>query len=105
MPKILSQPFIEYSFTDEELINASVLTELQTQYFETRLSQAVVERANLAYEPGSIDAKEVFIYQQEYLRGQIEILQWILNTSIDCKDKQMELHRQQAASQNSDFPN
>ena len=99
MPHLRSQPFVEYDFTDDELAVASVFTELQTMYIETLLSITAVEKANLSYTPGSSDAKEVFIYQQEFLRGRLEALQELLNTSEDRKASLLELHRRQAESQ------
>lgn len=99
MPTLKSQPFIEYEFSDEEYTVASVFTELQTMYIETLLSVTAVTKANLSYVPGSSDSKEVYIYQQEFLRGRLEAFQELLNLSADQKSHLVELQRRKAASQ------
>ena len=68
-------------------------------YIETLLSQTAVEKANLSYAPGTEDSKETYIFQQEYLRGRLEVLQHLLNTSADMRNALIELQRRKAASQ------
>jgi hypothetical protein len=108
MPKIKSRPFVEYSFTEEELVVASVFTELQTAYIETTLSYSALEKANLAYTAGMVDSERLFIYQQEYLRGKMEALQELLNISEDRKLALQELYSRSSSLQqmeNSALPN
>lgn len=99
MPTVISQPFIQYEFSDEELVVAAVFTELQTAYIETQLSIAAIEKTNLGYEPGAVDAKDRFLLESEFLRGQITAFQFLLEGSADLRDRQRELLAMQQKSQ------
>lgn len=101
MPRVIAQPLIQYEFSDDELVVAAVFTELQTAYIETQLSMAAIEKTNLAYEPGTIDAKDKFLLESEFLRGQVTAFQLLLDGSTDLKEKQRELLARQQASQAS----
>lgn len=104
MPQLVSQPFIEYSFTEDELVVAAVLSEMQIMWIETLLAQAASERAASHYEPAAPDAEKRYIFEQEYLRGRMEAFQDILRNSEELKGRQIELRKRVAESQDSDIP-
>lgn len=104
MPVIKSMPYVEYEFSDDELTIAAVFTELQTQYIETQLSMVVQEKSNLAYNPDTGESKDRYIFEHEYLRGQIEALQLLLSTSSELRNRQSDLLRRMSESQSDDAP-
>ncbi len=95
-------PYVQYSFTEDELTVAASFTDLQQMYLETRLAEIAQERVNLSYNPDSHESKDRYILEGEYLRGQLEVLHLLLNTSQECKDRQKELLERQIASQQDD---
>jgi hypothetical protein len=103
MPRLVAMPYIEYTFTDEEMSVAAVFTELQIMYLETQLALAARQRAVLAYDPDSPNGREKFLLESEYIRGEIETLQLLLSTSQDFKDRQMELLKRKIESQQQDM--
>lgn len=105
MPHLLSMPYIEYSFTDDEIVVAATYTELQVQYLETQLAQVVREKNNLAYDPTVPNSEARYINENEFLRGQISVFELLLNTNNDLKERQRELMKRQAESQQNDAPN
>lgn len=91
MPTLIAQPYVQYDFTDEELVVAAVFTELQVAYIATQLATAAVEKNNLSYPYGDTDAATKFLLEQEFLRGQITAFQLLLDGSADLQERQREL--------------
>lgn len=102
MPTLLSLPYAEYSFTEEELLVAAVFTDSQVMYIQTQLAMQARNKNNLAYDPNVPESKERYIFEQEYYRGYMEALELLLATSSDFREKQVALLRRQMALQASD---
>ena len=83
MPQRLDSNYTSYSFTDEEILEAVKLTELQTAYLRTQLANAALEKLNMPYIP---EDPNRYIFAQEYLRGQIDVFNLLLNAAEDSKD-------------------
>lgn len=103
MPILKDNQVLEYSFTEEELIIASSMTELQTQYLQTMLVLEIQQKNNLSYSPteGEV-AKDIYIFGQEYHRGRVELLQHLLDVSEDNREKQRLLYQQTVEAQQQD---
>lgn len=73
----LETSFEAYKFTQEELVAARTLNPIQRAYYQTLLADAAEEK--LAHEFDEHNSMRS--HQKEaYLRGQIDILQMVLNT-------------------------
>lgn len=103
MPTLKDNQVLEYSFTEEELVVASSMTELQTQYLQTMLVLEIQQKNNLSYSPTEGEAaKDIYIFGQEYHRGRVELLQHLLNVSEDNREKQLLLYQQSVEAQQQD---
>lgn len=103
MPILVEMPYIKYSFTEEEAIIAASFTELQLQFLQTELAIAVQERNALSYDPSLPESKDRYIFEMEYLRGQISVFQLLIDRSEDLQEAQRSLMKQKAEDQESDF--
>ena len=102
MPKVESLPFVSYTFTDEELAIAGAFSPEQTMFLETELSRAAMARVAVAYDPSIPNSAHKYIYEQEYYRGQIELLQYLLEGSRNLNAAKQSVLLRQAESQNFD---
>jgi hypothetical protein len=77
----LNSLFTRYNFdSEEELLVASTLTDLQRKYIQSELSIVAEKKMRIALTPGQED---MFIKEHEYMRGSMDILQYLLQTSDD----------------------
>lgn len=98
MPKLQETPYTAWEFTDEEYPVAVVLTDMQYKHLQTELAAVAAERVIMAVPvDGNI---EVYLRTQEYLRGKMEQLTALLNTSDNTKhaliEKLQEVTQRQA---------
>jgi hypothetical protein len=70
--------FAAFKLTAEELLNARHLAAEQRAYYQTLLSDAAEEKLGLMLDPYR---PLLFTQQEAYLRGQIDILNMLLNES------------------------
>lgn len=98
MSKLQDTSFTSYSFTDQEVVVAGTFTELQLQYLLTERSIRAETKLRIAYNPSS---PEQFAFEHEYLRGAIEVLDFILARHDDLQEQGRELLRQQTENQQS----
>jgi hypothetical protein len=83
----LNTAFTAYKFTPDEIIAARQLNETQVAYLQTLLADAAEEK--LAHEHD--EHSPIRSAQKEaYLRGQMDILQMLLNTSRVSRPKKYE---------------
>lgn len=70
--------FTTFLHTAEEVQQSVLFTQLQIEYLYNTRTAAATEKVNMAPVPG----EEVGIYQlrQEYLRGQMDILSYLIDT-------------------------
>lgn len=78
MADLIANSFTTYQLTDEEMIVGSILTIAQKQVLQNMLSVSAEEKIVLEYD---VKCPETFIQQEAYKRGQIELLQYILDQS------------------------
>ena len=72
--------FTAYEFTDDEFTAASVFPDLQLAYLRNLLCLTAETKMKLSVNPELPNSEKIFVLEQEYYRGQIELLQYILNT-------------------------
>jgi hypothetical protein len=98
--KLSQTLYTAYEFTEDEEIVAPVFTDLQ-------LARILTERANVASEKASLvpdpDNPQQFHMAHEYLRGQLEVYNYLVNTHTEAVEKQKYLHMQQQAMQQEDY--
>ena len=70
--------FTTFLHTAEEVSQSVLFTQLQLEYLYNTRTAAATEKVNMAPVPG----EKVGVYQlrQEYLRGQIDILSYLIDT-------------------------
>ena len=67
----IANMFESYSFTDEEILEAGKLTDIQRRYWQHRLSDVTMQKLNLTFDP----AKPMdFMQQEAYARGRVDML-------------------------------
>jgi len=78
MAHLIANSFSSYELEENEVLQGSILTELQKQVLQNQLSAVAEERLRLDY-----DVKEPlsFVQQEAYKKGQIELLTFILESS------------------------
>lgn len=79
MAHLIPNSFSSYEMTDEEELQAQVLTIGQKQLLQTKLSVVAEEKLALEVDPANINS---FIQQEADLKGQMIILNWL----IDCSN-------------------
>lgn len=82
MPKEAQNIFQMWEFTEEEYPIAVILTDLTYKHIQTELAKKATERAIQPYTP---DNPEEFKLTQEFNRGYIEALGYILACSDEAK--------------------
>lgn len=82
MPRLLRLAAPEYEFTDEELVQATTLSEVQQQFIQTQIAQLITEKNNISYSPDEGDPERRYIIEHEVKRGQLIAFQYLL----DCHD-------------------
>lgn len=74
--------FASWTLTDEETVIGSVLTTLQKQVMQNRISQMAHEKIMLKYDPANPQA---YMQQDAELQGQILILQNLITISNEAE--------------------
>jgi hypothetical protein len=77
--------FDQYSMTEEEAREAPKLTSLQTAFIQNLLYDALLEKMSIGADLGRPNE---FIFTHEYLRGQIQAFNMLLNLSRDAHTQQ-----------------
>lgn len=79
MPTAKENRFTSYDFTPEELKSASVFNPLQKMWVQTQIANTAMQMMNL--DAGTKDDLESFEIQRSFLKGQIAILEYLLEVS------------------------
>lgn len=82
MAQLRSTSFDCYDFTEQEMHDASTLNPLQKMYITT---EASIKAAELLALPPNPENPVRFMLDREYIRGGLEMLQWLLQVSEDTK--------------------
>ncbi len=81
-----------YKFTNEvEETRAQLFTTAQEMYLHNLLLSAMQEKMNKIPDPNNI---QMYFHEQEYLRGQIDMLNHLLGVSEAAKEALVEQERQ-----------
>lgn len=90
-----------YEFTEEEEITAFVFNDLQLKHLQTELAQAATKKALLAFDP---DKPTEFAGENEFLRGQMATLSYIIEMHNNTLEKVATKAAQQAAANRAESP-
>tara|TARA_R110002096_G_scaffold288750_4_gene482554 strand:+ start:434 stop:757 length:324 start_codon:yes stop_codon:yes gene_type:complete len=74
--------FSSYSMLEEDVITNSIFTLGQVQVLQNLLAVKAEEKLVLEYDVANPTS---FIQQESYHRGQIELLQYLLDNSLACQ--------------------
>lgn len=74
----LDNEFSSYLLTEDEEIQGAIFTVTQKQAIQNQLATCAAEKLRLEFDP---ETPKLFIQQEAYKRGQIEILQYLLESS------------------------
>ena len=80
MAQLLTNTFAVYDLTEEEALQGSILTIQQVQVIQNLLAGAAEEKLNLELDPLN---PVKFAQEEASLKGQIDILRYLLDTSIE----------------------
>lgn len=101
MPQIKVNDFLEYEFTEEEELAAKVFPTLNELWLQSQLAITAGERMNLIIDPQKpLEAG----FADAYLRGQMDILKYLLGISNDRKSDLQKHLEATATQQQSDSP-
>ena len=82
-PKLIPNMFSTYELTDDQALEGSRLTTLQTMVIQNLLANTAISRTNLEVDVANPNE---FAQQEAFLKGQIELLQYILDSSIAANE-------------------
>lgn len=83
MAKLIPNSFAAYELTDEEVLQGSIFTTLQSQVLQNHLASYAEEKITLDYDPKN---PEEFIQNEASLKAKIELLQYLKEASIASLD-------------------
>lgn len=100
MPKERKTLFTGYEFTDEELTQAQVFPAINEMYLQNEL--AIAAETFIVESEQRAELPHLLMLKQAYIRGQIDILKFVLGISEDRKSElQQQLEEKAAAQQAS----
>ena len=76
-----NSPYVSYDLTNDDLIQGSILSHLQRAVIQNLKMETVEQKLSLTPNGLTADQKESYWQQEAYLRGQLDILTYILETS------------------------
>jgi len=82
--------FTAYELSDEEVLQGSIFTILQTQVLQNHLATAAEEKLSLNYDP---DNKERFLQEEAYLKAKLDFIQYLLDSSAISKETLAQSHQ------------
>lgn len=87
--------FSRYTFTEDEALQAEVLTVLQKQRLQNLMSEAAETQIALVVDPNNINE---FLQQQAYNSAKIELIKYLLEASEVAENELLNQVRQQQQS-------
>lgn len=94
MVQMLETRLTRWNFDDNEEIIARIFPDLQYKHIQNELAIAVEQRARLPVNPSNVNE---YLMETEYLRGRVEILEYLLATHQDATDRLYEKAKSEAA--------
>lgn len=89
--------FTEYEMDDEELISSAVFNDLQLAGLKSERSR--IAQLKLALSPDPTVPTKFFLLEHEYLRGQLEMMDYLLTKHEACISRQKDLMQQYSDGQ------
>jgi len=89
MGRQITTSFTAYELTEQETLEGSVLTGLQKQVLQNYLSTYAEEKIALDYDPSN---KEGFLQQEADLKGKIQLIQYLLDSSRVAEENLTAVH-------------
>lgn len=86
--------YASYILTDIEQLQASVLDPLKRMYLQNKLVEVIEQKLTLSPTDLTPAGKESYWQQEAYLRGQYDLLHWLLDSS-DIAIPQLEIISQE----------
>jgi hypothetical protein len=83
MPRRRETPLDAYEFNADELQAATAYTLIQKQFLRTLSADIWAERTGLKFDP---QKQQEFMQQEAYLRGQLDIIAYVLGMSERERD-------------------
>jgi hypothetical protein len=78
MAKLIDNVFTSYELTDDEALHGSIYTTTQLNVLQSKLSEVATDKLNLEFDTSS---PQIFIQQEAYLKGQLELIQYLIDSS------------------------
>lgn len=103
MAQLDETEFTAWKFTNDELLEACVFTELQEKYIQTEIARYAQQQITATAE--GIPSPEEFIRAHEYRRGLMGSLRYILEMSNACKEARNAMIEARVTTQRVDMPN
>ncbi len=85
MAHLIENQFSSYELTDDETLQGSILSILHRQVIQNHLAFVAMEKNALEFDPCK---PEVFAQQEAYKKGQLDILSYILDSSVSAIEAQ-----------------
>lgn len=103
MPQLDTTEFTAWTFTAEELLEASVFTDLQKKYIQTEITRWAQQQISATAE--NITSPEEFIRAHEYRRGLIGGLRYLLEMSNASEQARNAMIENRILMQGADISN
>jgi len=96
MTALAPNSFTSYILTDEEMINGSIFTSLQSQVLHNLMSVYAEEKIALDYDP---DNERQFLQNEASLKSKIELLTYLLDNSKALQFEQANFNKSQQTTE------
>ena len=83
MAYLIANEFACYDMTEEEVLQGAILTITQKQVIQNLLAKAAEEKIHLEFD---VENPNKFIQQEASLKGQIDILNYLLDASTASEE-------------------
>lgn len=77
----LESKYNTFILTEEEELQAAVLDPLKAMYLRNKLLEVIEQKLTLAPTDLTPAGKESYWQQEAYLRGQFDVIHWLLDSS------------------------
>jgi len=84
MATIIPNTFTSYELTDTEALQGAIFTITQIQALQNQLSAIAEEKLNMEFDP---EAAQLFMQNEAYKRGQMELLQFLIDNSKAAEEE------------------
>ena len=96
MSKIIPNTFITYELTEEEAIQGAILTVSQKQNIQNHRANIAEEKLSLDYD---VNNPQAFLQKEAHLKGQLDVLNWLLDSSEAAEDLAIDNIRNQSGEE------